>query len=105
MTSRSPYTDHIADPDSTTDEGLVRAIGPVGLGAAVVNTVVGGTIFVLPAIVVGLIGFGSWAAYVTGIVIMGLVTFSFAEAGRRTTRSGGPYAYVESAFGSFPGYL
>src|SRR5687767_817067 len=36
---------------------------------------------------------------------MGLVTLAFAEAGRRTARSGGPYAYVESAFGRYPGFL
>jgi basic amino acid/polyamine antiporter, APA family len=90
---------------STTEEGLLRAIGPVGLAAAVINIVVGGTIFVLPAALVSLVGGAAPAAYLTGIVVMGLVTLSFAEVGRRTSRSGGPYAYVESAFGTFPGYL
>jgi amino acid transporter len=90
---------------ATTDEGLVRAIGPAGLAAAVVNIVVGGSIFVLPAALVSLVGAAAPAAYLAGIVVMGLVTLSFAEAGRRTSRSGGPYAYVESAFGTFPGYL
>jgi amino acid transporter len=36
---------------------------------------------------------------------MGLVTLAFAEAGRRTVRSGGPYAYVEAAFGGYAGFL
>jgi basic amino acid/polyamine antiporter, APA family len=89
----------------TTDEGLIRAIGPVSLGASVINIVVGATIFVLPAVLVSLVGAGAPVAYLTGAAVMGLVTLSFAEAGRRTTRSGGPYAYVESAFGLFPGYL
>ena len=86
------------------DEGLLRAIGPVALGASVVNVVVGGGIFVLPAVVAREIGAAAPAAYLTAALVMGLVTLSFAEAGRRTTRSGGPYAYVERAFGPFPGF-
>jgi amino acid transporter len=51
------------------------------------------------------LGTAAPAAYLTGAVVMGLVTLAFAEAGRRTVRSGGPYAYVESAFGRYPGFL
>lgn len=87
------------------DDGLLRAIGAVGLGASVVNIVVGGGIFVLPAALAREVGAAAPAAYLAGAAIMALVTLSFAEAGRRTDRSGGPYAYVESAFGPFPGYL
>jgi basic amino acid/polyamine antiporter, APA family len=90
---------------ATTDEGLLRAIGPVGLAASVVNITVGGAIFVLPAVLAALVGGAAPAAYLAGIVVMALVTLSFAEAGRRTSRSGGPYAYVETAFGTFPGFL
>ena len=87
------------------DEALDRAIGPLGLGASVVNVVVGGSIFVLPAALAREVGTAAPAAYAAGAAVMGLVTLSFSEAGRRTTRSGGPYAYVESAFGRFAGYL
>jgi basic amino acid/polyamine antiporter, APA family len=87
------------------DEGLLRAIGPIALTASIVNIVVGGSIFVLPAILARQVGSAVPAAYLAGAVVMGLVTLSFAEAGRRTARSGGPYAYVESAFGIFPAYL
>jgi basic amino acid/polyamine antiporter, APA family len=87
------------------DEGLLRAIGPVGLAASVVNIVVGGSIFVLPAALAQEVGTAAPVAYLTGIVVMALVALSFAVAGRRTARSGGPYAYVEDAFGSYPGYL
>lgn len=90
---------------ANTDEALLRAIGPVGLAASIVNVVVGGSIFVLPAVLAREVGSAAPAAYLTGAAIMGLVALSFAEAGRRTARSGGPYAYVESAFGAFPGYL
>ncbi len=91
-------------PDSE-DEGLLRAIGPVGLGASIINIVVGGSIFVLPAALAREVGTAAPWAYLTGTLVMALVTIAFAQVGRRTVRSGGPYAYVEDAFGSFAGYL
>jgi len=36
---------------------------------------------------------------------MGLVVLCFAEAGSRVNVTGGPYAYMELAFGRFPGFL
>jgi APA family basic amino acid/polyamine antiporter len=87
------------------DEGLVRAIGPVGLALSIVNVTVGGSIFVLPAVLARELGSAAPAAYLAGTAVMALVALAFAEAGRRTTVSGGPYAYVERAFGRFPGYL
>ena len=87
------------------EESLRRVIGTGGLAASVVNIVVGGSIFVLPAVLARELGTAAPAAYLTGAVVMGLVTLAFAEAGRRTVRSGGPYAYVESAFGRYPGFL
>jgi basic amino acid/polyamine antiporter, APA family len=88
-----------------SDDGLLRAIGPVGLALSVVNVTVGGSIFVLPAVLARELGTGAPAAYLAGAGVMALVALAFAEAGRRTTVSGGPYAYVERAFGRFPGYL
>jgi basic amino acid/polyamine antiporter, APA family len=90
---------------ASADEGLVRAIGPLGLGASIINIVVGGSIFVLPAALAREVGTAAPWAYLTGTAVMALVAIAFAAVGRRTTRSGGPYAYVETAFGSFPGYL
>src|SRR5262245_15879090 len=88
-----------------SEEGLLRAIGPVGLALSVVNVTVGGSIFVLPAVLARELGTAAPAAYLAGAAVMALVALAFAEAGRRTTVSGGPYAYVERAFGQFPGYL
>lgn len=87
------------------DEPLRRVIGPAGLAASIVNIVVGGSIFVLPAVLARELGPAAPTAYLTGAAVMGLVTLAFAEAARRTVRSGGPYAYVESAFGRYPGFL
>lgn len=89
----------------TDDDGLRRAIGPVGFGASVINVVVGGSVFVMPAVLARELGQAAPSAYLTGAAIMALVTLSFAEAGRRTHRSGGPYAFVGSVFGPFPGFL
>jgi APA family basic amino acid/polyamine antiporter len=88
-----------------SDDGLLRAIGPVGLALSIVNVTVGGSIFVLPAVLARELGTAAPAAYLAGAAVMALVALAFAEAGRRTTVSGGPYAYVERAFGQFPGYL
>jgi basic amino acid/polyamine antiporter, APA family len=88
-----------------SDDSLRRVIGPAGLAASIVNIVVGGSIFVLPAVLARELGSAAPAAYLTGAVVMGLVTLAFAAAGRKTVRSGGPYAYVESAFGRYPGFL
>ena len=90
---------------SAADDSLRRVIGTGGLAASIVNIVVGGSIFVLPAVLARELGTAAPAAYLVGAVVMGLVTLAFAEAGRRTARSGGPYAYVESAFGKYPGFL
>lgn len=87
------------------DEGLVRGIGPLGLTAAVVNVVVGGGIFVLPAAVAGEVGGAGVLAYVICGIALLLVTCSFAIAGMHVSHTGGAYAYVEAAFGPFVGYL
>ena len=87
------------------DESLRRVIGGAGLSASIVNIVVGGSIFVLPAVLARELAAAAPVAYLTGAFVMGLVALAFAEAGRRTVRSGGPYAYVEAAFGRYPGFL
>lgn len=88
-----------------TDEGLVRAIGPLGLTAAVVNVVVGGGIFVLPAAVAAEMGSAGVLAYVVCGGAFLFVAASFAIAGAGVSRTGGAYVYVEEAFGPFVGYL
>lgn len=90
---------------SDNNEGLKRDIGVVGLGANVINSIVGGGIFVLPAIVAARLGSASILAYlICGILII-LIMLCFAETGSRITVSGGAYAYVEAAFGPFAGFL
>jgi len=87
------------------DRSLIRAVGMWGLAAAIVNVTIGAGIFRLPAGVAGTLGAAAPVAYVVCAVAMGLIVLCFAEAGSRVALTGGPYAYVEVAFGPFIGFL
>lgn len=88
-----------------TQEGLKREVGVWGLSANIVNIIVGAGIFVLPAIVAGIMGTQAVIAYLFCGFLIALVMLCFAEAGSKVTHSGGGYAYVETAFGPYPGFL
>ena len=88
-----------------TDEGLKREIGIWGLSANMVNIIIGSGIFVLPAIVAGILGPASVIAYAFCGMLMLLIMLCYAEAGSKITKSGGSYTYVETAFGRYPGFL
>ncbi|HEU4565642.1 MAG TPA: APC family permease [Gemmatimonadaceae bacterium] len=86
---------------------LVRAVGTWALAASIVNITVGGGIFRLPSDpgVSGVLGAAAPLAYLVCAVAMGLIVICFAEAGSRVSLTGGPYAYVERAFGPFAGWM
>ncbi len=84
---------------------LVRAMGTWSLAAGIVNVTIGGGIFRLPAGVASTLGAAAPVAYVVCAISMGLIVLCFAEAGSRVPMTGGPYAYVETAFGPFVGFL
>lgn len=88
-----------------TDRGLVRAVGTLGLAAGIVNVTIGGGIYRLPAAVSATLGPSAPIAYLLCAVIMGLISLVIAEAGSRVSITGGPYAYVEIAFGPFAGFM
>jgi basic amino acid/polyamine antiporter, APA family len=90
---------------SSADSALVRAIGVWGLAAGIINVTVGGGIFRLPADVAAILGPAAPLAYLVCALAMGLIVLGFAEAGSRVSLTGGPYAYVEIAFGPFAGFL
>jgi len=87
------------------DAKLVRAIGLPGLTANIVNTTIGASIFVLPALVAAMLGAAAPLAFLVCALAMALFVTSFAIAGSRVSLTGGLYAYVEVAFGPFPGFL
>jgi basic amino acid/polyamine antiporter, APA family len=88
-----------------TDEGLKRVIGIPGLSLNIINNTIGAGIFALPAIVsIALDGFAIFGYIFCGIM-MAAIMLCYAEIGSRVTSSGGSYAYVEAAFGSFAGFI
>ncbi len=87
------------------DSGLLRAVGTFGLAAAIINATIGGGIFRLPANASGMLGTGAPLAYLVCAAVMALIALCIAEAGSRVSATGGPYAYVEVAFGPFTGFL
>lgn len=87
------------------DSGLIRAVGTWGLAAAIANVTIGGGIFRLPAAVAAALGPAAPVAYVVVAIAMGLIVLCMAEAGSRVSLTGGPYAYVEIAFGPYLGFL
>jgi amino acid transporter len=90
---------------SGADARLVRAIGTWGLAASIVNVTVGGGIFRLPAGVAASLGAAAPIAYLVCTAVMALIVVCFADAGSRVSMTGGPYAYVETAFGPFVGFV
>ena len=91
--------------NENTDEGLKRVVGVSGLALSIVNGVIGSGIFVLPAIVGIAMGAFGVFGYIACSIMLAAIMLCYAEIGSRVTTSGGSYAYVEAAFGNFPGYI
>ena len=66
---------------------------------------VGAGIFVLPAIVAAGLGSATLIPYLFCGFLIALIMLCFAEAGSEVTDSGGPYTYIESAFGKYAGFM
>ena len=94
-----------AAPGTQQEEKLIRALGVPTLTASIVNATIGAGIFVLPAVVAAGLGAAAPIAFLICAVVMALVVTSFAIAGSRVSLTGGLYAYVEVAFGSYIGFL
>ncbi len=94
---------HAAQP--AAPEPLIRAMGTLTLAAGIVNITIGGGIFRLPASVAGALGAAAPVAYLVCAAAMGLIVVCIADAGRRISLTGGPYAYVGTAFGPYAGFI
>ncbi len=88
-----------------TGEGLKRVVGLPAFSMSIVNNSIGSGMFVLPAIVgIQLGAFGIFCYLFCGIMLAAIMV-CYAEVGSRITTSGGSYAYIEAAFGSFAGFI
>jgi APA family basic amino acid/polyamine antiporter len=90
---------------SSSESSLLRSIGTVALAASIVNVTIGGGIFRLPADMAATLGATAPLAYVLCAVAMSLIVLCMAEAGSRVSMTGGPYAYIQVAFGPFAGFV
>jgi APA family basic amino acid/polyamine antiporter len=93
-----------AVPGGTPPPGLVRAIGRWDLTAAIVNGVIGASIFGIPSAIAALTG--AWSPLVFVLAGLGMLTIllCLAEVASRFTEAGGPYLYVREAFGRDAGF-
>lgn len=91
--------------NSSSPEGLKREIGVRALALNAFNLTVGAGIFTLPAVVASYLGSAAFLAYLLCAILITLVLLCFIESGSRVSSSGGLYVYIESAFGSFVGFL
>ena len=84
--------------------GLRRALTRWDLTALGINQVLGGAVFLMPALVAAQLGNWSiWAVPLVGLLAM-CVALCFAEAGSRFDGTGGAALYVHEAFGRFAGF-
>ena len=77
----------------------------MGLSANIINIIIGGGIFVLPATIAASLGSASIVAYLFCGGVMVLVMGCFAELGSVFTGAGGSYNYIKSSFGVYPGFI
>ena len=86
-------------------ENLKREIGVTALTLAILNITVGSGIFVIPAILAEELGGAAIVAYLVCGALIFLIALCFAEMGSKTNASGGVYAYIETAFGPYAGFI
>ena len=95
----------MSEANKIGDRVLVKALGPVLLSAVIINIIVGGGIFRLPATLSEALGAASPIAFVLGALIMLPITLCFAAVGSRVGSTGGPYSYLYAAFGPSTGFI
>jgi amino acid transporter len=83
---------------------LVRAIGRWDLTAAVINGVIGSSIFGMPAVLAALTG--AWSPLAALVAAAGIlaITLCHAETASRFKEPGGPYLYGREAYGRAVGF-
>jgi amino acid transporter len=89
----------------SADAQLVRAIGTRQLTLCIINVTIASSIFLMPATVAERLGAAAPIAYLVCATLMTLIALCFAAAGSRVSLTGGLYAYIDTAFGGFAGFL
>lgn len=81
--------------------GLVRTIGRWSLAALMVNTMVGASIFGLPALLAARLGPLSPYGFLVAFAVIAVIAACMAEVASQFRDTGGPYLYTKAAFGRF----
>lgn len=81
--------------------GLVRTIGRWSLAALMVNTMVGASIFGLPALIAARLGKWSPLGFLVAFGVIAIIAACMAEVASQFQDAGGPYLYTRVAFGRF----
>ena len=87
-----------------SETGLRRELTKWDLTALGVNQVLGGAVFLMPALVFAQLGNWSMIAVASVAVLAMCIALCFAEAGSRFDGTGGAALYVTKAFGRFAGF-
>lgn len=82
---------------------LERSLGLFGVVAISVGAMLGGAIFVLPAVAAQLTGPSLWLAYLVAALLVMPAALSKAELATAMPDSGGAYLYIERAMGPLAG--
>jgi basic amino acid/polyamine antiporter, APA family len=88
-------------PLTESQAGLVRTIGRWSLAALMVNTMVGASIFGLPALIAARLGKRSPFGFLVAFAVIAVIAASMAEVASQFRETGGPYLYARIAFGRF----
>ena len=81
--------------------GLVRTIGRWSLAALMVNTMIGASIFGLPALLAARLGKWSPFGFLVAFAGVSIIAACLAEVASQFRETGGPYLYANAAFGRF----
>jgi len=82
-------------------KGLVRTIGRWSLVALIINTMIGASIFGLPALIAARLGRWSPIGFLVAFVGITIIAACMAEVASQFREAGGPYLYARMAFGRF----
>jgi len=81
--------------------GLVRTIGRWSLVALILNTMIGASIFGLPALIAARLGKWSPVGFLVAFAGISVIAACMAEVASQFREAGGPYLYARTAFGPF----
>jgi APA family basic amino acid/polyamine antiporter len=86
---------------TASKSGLVRTIGRWSLVALIINTMIGASIFGLPALIAARLGKLSPIGFLVAFAGIAVIAACMAEVASQFRDAGGPYLYARAAFGPF----